>query len=30
MANEEKINLSINEDLKKDFKHISISENKTC
>lgn len=30
MANKEKLNLSIDEGLKKDFKHISISENKTC
>lgn len=30
MANKEKLNLSIDEDLKKDFKHIAISENKTC
>ena len=30
MANKEKLNLSIDGDLKKDFKHISISENKTC
>lgn len=30
MADKEKLNLSINGDLKKDFKHISISENKTC
>jgi antitoxin component of RelBE/YafQ-DinJ toxin-antitoxin module len=28
--NKDKLNLSIDEDLKKDFKHISISENKTC
>lgn len=30
IANKDKLNLSINEDLKKDFKHIAISENKTC
>lgn len=30
MANKDKLNLSIDGDLKKDFKHISISENKTC
>ena len=28
--NKDKLNLSIDEDLKKDFKHIAISENKTC
>lgn len=30
MANKDKLNLSIDADLKKDFKHISISEDKTC
>ncbi len=30
MANKEKLNLSIDADLKKDFKHLSISEDKTC
>lgn len=30
MSNKEKFNLSIDVDLKKDFKHIAISNDKTC